>query len=149
MRERIRKIIPVAGLVILVLLFSFTTGGKFFTWRNFQNIIMQSSIALVAATGTVFVMAHNNLDFSLGGACALSSVLAYMISGGNLILFCIFAATTCSRRPASSSRYRRLTERTADSVSDLAMVPVQIEPTTRIKMRTKPTTTAMIVVLFF
>lgn len=91
MRERIKKIIPVAGLVILILLFSFTTGGKFFTWKNFQNIIMQASIALVAATGTVFVMAHNNLDFSLGGACALSSVLAYLISGGNLIVFCIFA----------------------------------------------------------
>lgn len=89
MREQIRKIIPVAGLVILILLFSFTTGGKFFTWRNFQNIIMQASIALVAATGTVFVMAHNNLDFSLGGACALSSVLAYLVSGGNLVLFCI------------------------------------------------------------
>ncbi len=91
MRERIRKIIPIAGLLILVILFSLTTGGKFFTWQNFQNIIMQASIALVAAVGTVFVMAHNNLDFSLGGACALASVLAYLCSGGNLWLFCVFA----------------------------------------------------------
>lgn len=87
MRDKIRKIIPIAGLLILIVLFSFTTGGKFFTWKNFQNIIMQASIALVAAVGTVFVMAHNNLDFSLGGACALSSVLAYLCSGGNLWLF--------------------------------------------------------------
>lgn len=91
MRERIRKIIPIAGLLILVILFSLTTDGKFFTWQNFQNIIMQASIALVAAVGTVFVMAHNNLDFSLGGACALASVLAYLCSGGNLWLFCVFA----------------------------------------------------------
>lgn len=91
MRDKIRKIIPIAGLLILILLFALTTGGKFFTWKNFQNIIMQASIALVAAVGTVFVMAHNNLDFSLGGACALSSVLAYLVSGGNLWLFCVFA----------------------------------------------------------
>lgn len=89
MRERIRKIVPIAGLLILILLFSFTTDGKFFTLRNMQNIVMQASVALVAAVGTVFVMAHNNLDFSLGGACALASVLAYLCSGGNLWLFCI------------------------------------------------------------
>lgn len=91
MRERIRKIVPIAGLLILILLFSFTTDGKFFTLRNMQNIVMQASVALVAAVGTVFVMAHNNLDFSLGGACALASVLAYLCSGGNLWLFCILA----------------------------------------------------------
>ena len=87
MRDKIRKIIPIAGLLILIILFSFTTKGKFFTWQNVKNIVMQASIALVAAVGTVFVMAHNNLDFSLGGACALSSVLAYLCSGGNLWLF--------------------------------------------------------------
>lgn len=87
MRDKIRKIIPIAGLLILIILFSFTTKGKFFTWQNLKNIVMQASIALVAAIGTVFVMAHNNLDFSLGGACALASVLAYLCSGGNLWLF--------------------------------------------------------------
>ena len=55
MRDKIRKIIPVAGLLILIVLFSLTTDGKFFTWRNLQNIVMQASIALVAAVGTVFV----------------------------------------------------------------------------------------------
>ena len=91
MRNQIRKIIPVAGLIILIILFSFTTGGKFFTWQNLKNIVMQAAIAMVAAVGTVFVMAHNNLDFSLGGACALSSVLAYLVSGGRLWLFIVLA----------------------------------------------------------
>ena len=91
MRDKIRKIIPIAGLAGLIVLFSLTTGGKFFTLQNAKNIVMQASIALVAAVGTVFVMAHNNLDFSLGGACALSSVLAYLCSGGNLWLFILLA----------------------------------------------------------
>lgn len=111
MRERIRKIVPIAGLLILVLLFSLTTDGKFFTWRNAQNIIMQASIALVAAVGTVFVMAHNNLDLSLGGACALSSVLAYLCSGGNLWLFCVLTivfAVLCSLFTAAVHIYGRV-----------------------------------------
>lgn len=111
MRESIRKIVPIAGLLILVLLFSLTTDGKFFTWRNAQNIIMQASIALVAAVGTVFVMAHNNLDFSLGGACALSSVLAYLCSGGNLWLFCVLTivfAVLCSLFTAAVHIYGRV-----------------------------------------
>ncbi|HHU07423.1 MAG TPA: ABC transporter permease, partial [Clostridiaceae bacterium] len=87
MREGIRKIIPVAGLFILIALFSLTTDGKFFTWRNLQNIVMMASITMVASVGTVFVMAHNNLDFSLGGASALASVFAYLCSGSVLWLF--------------------------------------------------------------
>lgn len=91
MQEKIKKIVPVAGLIILIILFAFTTKGKFATFNNIKNIVMQSSIALVAAIGTVFVMAHNNLDFSLGGVCAMASVLAFFTSGGNLILFFILS----------------------------------------------------------
>ena len=87
MRERVRKVVPLAGLIVLVLIFSLTTDGLFLRWNNIKSLIMQSSIALVAAVGTVFVMAHNNLDFSLGGACALSSVLAYLVTGGALLPF--------------------------------------------------------------
>ena len=90
MREQIKKMVPVAGLVIMFLLFAFTTDGKFLTRVNLQNLIIQSAITMVAAVGTAFVMAHNNLDFSLGGACALSCVLSYLIAGQNLPLFFIF-----------------------------------------------------------
>jgi ribose transport system permease protein len=89
MVERIRRFIPLSGLVILFLIFVFTTDGNFLKWNNIKSLVMQSAIVLVAAVGTVYVMAHNNLDFSLGGACALSSVLAYLVSGGALIPFFI------------------------------------------------------------
>lgn len=98
MMEKLRKVIPVAGLLILFILFSVTTGGLFLRWNNLQNIISQSAITMVAAVGTAFVMAHNNLDFSLGGACALGAVLSYMIVGNNLILFfimCIVFGIIC------------------------------------------------------
>ena len=98
MREQIKKMVPVAGLVIMFLLFAFTTDGKFLTRVNLQNLIIQSAITMVAAVGTAFVMAHNNLDFSLGGACALSCVLSYLIAGQNLPLFfilCIVFGIVC------------------------------------------------------
>ena len=70
----------------------------FLKWNNIQNLIAQSSITMVAAIGTAFVMTHNNLDFSLGGACALCCVLSYLIVGNNLWLFfilCIIFGVLC------------------------------------------------------
>ena len=98
MQDKIRKIIPVAGLLILFIVFSVSTDGLFLRWTNLQNLITQSTITMVAAVGTAFVMAHNNLDFSLGGACALSCVLAYLIAGKNLVFFfilCILFGVLC------------------------------------------------------
>ena len=98
MIEKLRKIIPIEGLLILFIIFSVTTGGLFLRWNNLQNLILQSAITMVAAVGTAFVMAHNNLDFSLGGACALSCVLSYLIVGNNLVLFfilCIVFGVIC------------------------------------------------------
>ena len=98
MIEKLRKIIPIAGLLILFIIFSVTTGGLFLRWNNLQNLILQSAITMVAAVGTAFVMAHNNLDFSLGGACALSCVLSYLIVGNYLVLLfilCIVFGVIC------------------------------------------------------
>ena len=63
MIDKIRKIVPIAGLIILFVLFSVTTSGMFLKWNNLQSLILQSAITMVAAVGTAFVMAHNNLDF--------------------------------------------------------------------------------------
>ncbi|QNM07447.1 ABC transporter permease [Wansuia hejianensis] len=98
MIDIIRKIVPIAGLIILFVLFSVTTSGMFLKWNNLQSLILQSAITMVAAVGTAFVMAHNNLDFSLGGACAMSCVFAYLIVGNNLWLFflmCIVIGVLC------------------------------------------------------
>lgn len=91
MKDKVKKVIPAAGLIILFVIFSLTTQGRFLAVNNLKNIVLQAAITLVAAVGTTFVMAHNNLDFSLAGACALCSVVAYLISGGNLYVFFILA----------------------------------------------------------
>lgn len=78
--ELLKKVIPFLGLLVLILLFSLTTQGKFLTVKNVRNIMSQAAVTMVASIGCSFVMAHDNLDFSLGGACALSAVAGIVIS---------------------------------------------------------------------
>lgn len=83
----IRNLVPFLGLVVLIIVFSFTTEGKFLATRNLTSLIGQSMVTMVAASGTIFVMAHGNLDFSLGGGAAMIGTFVFMITGGqNLIV---------------------------------------------------------------
>ena len=94
-----RRLIPYMGLILIVIVFSLITDGKFLTARNMRIIMTQAMITMVAAVGTTFVMAHNNLDFSLGGGCALCAVVAFLITGGkNLLLVficCLLMGMLC------------------------------------------------------
>lgn len=83
---KIKNLIPYAGFILIVCVFSLTTEGLFLSVRNLKIVITQAMITMVAAVGTTFVMAHNNMDFSLGGGCALCTVVAYLLTGGESIL---------------------------------------------------------------
>ncbi|MCC8106347.1 MAG: ABC transporter permease [Clostridiales bacterium] len=78
-KTKLKPIIPYLGLIAVFLLFAFTTEGRFATISNMQLIITQSAITMVGAIGCTFVMAHNNLDFSLGGAMAMCAVVAFLV----------------------------------------------------------------------
>ncbi|NMA67669.1 MAG: ABC transporter permease, partial [Clostridiaceae bacterium] len=70
----VKDIIPYLGLLSLLILFGTTTNGRFLRVSNIGVILKQSAIVLVGTMGTTFVMAHGNLDFSLGGELALCSL---------------------------------------------------------------------------
>ncbi len=95
----IKKVAPYAGLIALVIIFSLTTDGRFVAARNLTNIIGQSMVTMIAACGCVFVMAHNNLDFSLGGGCALIAALSFRATkAANLplmLVVCILFGIGC------------------------------------------------------
>ena len=74
----LKPVIPYLGLIVIFCMFAFTTDGRFATINNIKLIITQCAITMVGAMGCIFVMAHNNLDFSLGGAMALCSVAAFL-----------------------------------------------------------------------
>lgn len=95
----VKNIVPYIGLIALFLIFALTTDQRFTQSRNLVNIIGQAMVTMIAACGCTFVMAHNNLDFSLGGGCALIAAISYLITKGqNLVLMlavCIIAGILC------------------------------------------------------
>jgi ribose/xylose/arabinose/galactoside ABC-type transport system permease subunit len=47
----------------------------FFTWDNIANILVQSSVPIITATGMTLVIATAGIDLSVGAILALSSIL--------------------------------------------------------------------------
>lgn len=75
-----KEIIPYLGLIIVSIIFATTTNGRFIRISNLLLIFKQSVIIMVGALGVTFVMAHGNIDFSLGGELALCSIAGWYAS---------------------------------------------------------------------
>ncbi|MGA8245767.1 MAG: ABC transporter permease [Nocardioides sp.] len=63
----------VAGLIVLVIVFTALTGSKFTNAFNFSNLILQGSAIATFAMGLVFVLLIGEIDLSAGytgGVCA-------------------------------------------------------------------------------
>lgn len=95
----VKNIVPYVGLIALFFIFAFTTNHRFIQSQNLVNIIGQAMVTMVAACGCTFVMAHNNLDFSLGGGCALIAAISFFVTKGQnlvfMLLVCMFAGILC------------------------------------------------------
>lgn len=95
----LRELFPYLGLLLMIVLFSVTTNGKFFRIRNLAMILKQSVIVMIGALGSSFVLAHGNMDFSIGGEMALCCLLSYYVSRLNPYLMlpaCILLALLLS-----------------------------------------------------
>ena len=89
-------IIPLAILIGLFLFFTIYSGGKTVNKGNFLAIIDQATLTLLAACGTIFVVAQGGSDLSVGTTLAMSSILAgtvYTITGGDVWLIPIVLGT--------------------------------------------------------
>ena len=63
-------------LVFIMLIFAFLTKGVNFNPRNFTNIFFQNSYVLILATGMVMIIITQNIDLSVGSACAFIGMLS-------------------------------------------------------------------------
>ena len=66
------------GLAVFLILMGGLFGilsPYFLTWDNITNILIQSAVPIVAATGMTLVIATAGIDLSIGSILALSSVL--------------------------------------------------------------------------
>jgi len=89
------RLLSPAILVLLVLLFSALTGGRFSNARNLRMVLDQALVVATVATGAVFIFATGNVNISMGAATALIATLsaqAYLASGSMLLTFVVALA---------------------------------------------------------
>ncbi|MEO8148853.1 MAG: sugar ABC transporter permease [Bacteroidia bacterium] len=78
MQEKInlRPFIMLGALIMIWIIFSFTTDGVFLNARNFSNLMRQTSIVGILATGMVLVIVAGHIDLSVGSMVALTGGIA-------------------------------------------------------------------------
>ncbi|MDR1506749.1 MAG: sugar ABC transporter permease [Treponema sp.] len=70
-RAVIRKYSMYFALVVIMIVFSITTGGTFLTPRNLTNLMFQTSYIAVLAIGVVMLIIAGHTDLSLGSLTGL------------------------------------------------------------------------------
>ncbi|MDR0623813.1 MAG: sugar ABC transporter permease [Treponema sp.] len=80
-------------LVVIMVVFSFLTGGVNLNSRNFTNIFIQYSYVLILAVGMVQVIIIGGIDLSVGSVCAFVGAVSAMVynSGAGMVVTLIVA----------------------------------------------------------
>src|SRR5215470_10678616 len=66
----------VFALVLIWIIFSYTTHGVFLEARNFSNLMRQATITGVLAVGMLLVILPGHIDLSIGSVAGLTGGLA-------------------------------------------------------------------------
>ena len=74
----IRALLPIAGLIIIFLLFNVLT--NFRMMKNLPLVLSQVYVTMIAATGVFFIMTMGGLDFSQGSILGIASTVVFMLS---------------------------------------------------------------------
>ena len=80
----IRSLLPIAGLIIIFLLFNVLT--NFRMMKNLPLVLSQVYVTMIAATGVFFIMTMGGLDFSQGSILGIASIVVCMLSKTSITL---------------------------------------------------------------
>ncbi len=72
----IRTFTMIGGLILLWILFTYTTDGSFLLIRNISNLLRQMAIVGILGTGMVLVIVTGNIDLSVGSLLGFLGGLA-------------------------------------------------------------------------
>ena len=70
-RQWLKQLLPYFELLAVVLIFAILTKGRILGLDNLILIWKQSAVLIICCVGATFVLAHGNLDFSIGANIAL------------------------------------------------------------------------------
>ena len=101
-KEKVFRFAPLAGLVLLLAVFLILAVIKDINIPySFKNIVNQSVIVIVSATGAVFIYTLGSFDISLGASMCVSALIgsmAYNLTGSVVVmlLVCLGVAVVIS-----------------------------------------------------
>ncbi len=72
--EKIAKLVPYAGFIILLIFFQIVTKGALFSARNFSLLVNNAFTIVIACSALVFLMAQGDMDLSTGKIMAISAI---------------------------------------------------------------------------
>ena len=122
-RSIVRTILPIAGFVIICVLFAILTDGKLFKPKNISLLLSQSYMLLISSIGVFMVMTMGGLDFSQGSMLGVCSIVVCYLSHYNII----GCHRRCSDRRTDRSDERIFQRKAQDHElyrNDLQHVPV-------------------------
>lgn len=96
LKGNLRQFGMIIALVVLVIFFYFTTGGRFGKPMNVSNLISQNGYVLVLAIGMLLVILTGNVDLAVGSVVAVIGAVAGILMYYNnwpvlpTILVCLF-----------------------------------------------------------
>ncbi len=73
------NLLPVVVIVLVALIFSALTKGRFLSKASVNTIINQAIITGIIATGAVFIFASGNVNIALGGTTAISAIVGVVL----------------------------------------------------------------------
>lgn len=73
-----RALLPIAGLIIMFVLFNFLTDGRLI--KHLPLALSQIYVIMIASMGVFFIMNMGGLDFSQGSILGLSAIVICMLS---------------------------------------------------------------------
>ena len=79
-RPIVRTILPIAGFVLICVLFEILTNGRLFQPKNISLLLSQSYMLLISSIGVFMVMTMGGLDFSQGSILGIASIVVCMLS---------------------------------------------------------------------
>ena len=89
-----RTILPIAGFVIICVLFAILTDGRLFQPKNISLLLSQSYMLLISSIGVFMVMTMGGLDFSQGSMLGVASIVVCYLSHYNMVLAALGGVVT-------------------------------------------------------
>jgi D-xylose transport system permease protein len=77
-----RWYVPIAALIVVWIIFAWSTNGIFLTPRNFSNLMRQTAVTAILAVGMLLVMLVGQIDLSVGSIAGLAGISAVMVQAG-------------------------------------------------------------------